>query len=255
LIFSVVAPIHNEEKNLLYSLPSLFKLAPDEVVFILDNCTDRSKQLIEAYTKKIQYKGNLKLIEVREIPSGWRYRVAYLFRLGYIAARNDAILTMAGDVILDPSIKNIVDGFGKDNIKIISFGSKPYPLDTTYFLRRIISKILPRTAFTGLFLFSKSAWLETESDEDAKRILKAQDTLTFKSIRRKYDSRFIWTNTLHLRSRFNESNYYYKRGQVAYQVSKRGTLFVFLSSIVYMRPHMFVGYMQAKRIKLKRVSA
>jgi glycosyltransferase involved in cell wall biosynthesis len=255
LNFSVVAPIHNEEKNLLYSLPSLFRLDPDEVVFILDNCTDRSKQLIEAYVEKIRYRGSIKLIEVREIPPDWKYRVAYLFRLGYREARNDAILTMAGDVILDPSMRNIIEGFGRGDVKIISFGSKPYPLDTTYFLRRIISRVLPRTAFAGLFLFSRSAWLETELEEDAKRILKAQDTLTFKSIKRKYASRYIWTNSLHLRSRFNESKYYYTRGQVSYQVSRRGTLFMFLSSIVYMHPHMFVGYMHAKRMRIKQVAA
>ena len=255
LIFSVVVPIHNEERNLLYSLPSLFNLDPDEVVFILDNCTDRSKQLIEAYAQKIRYLGSLKLIEVREIPPDWRYRVAYLFRLGYMAARNDAILTMAGDIILDPSMKNIIEGFGRDDVKTISFGLKPYPLDTTYFLRRIISRILPRTAFQGIFLFSRSAWLETEVEEDAKQILKAQDTLTFNSIKRKYASRYTRTNTLHLRSRFNDSKYYYTRGQVSYQVSRRSTLFMFISSIVYMRPQMFVGYIHAKRMRIKQVAA
>jgi glycosyltransferase involved in cell wall biosynthesis len=53
--FSIVLPIHNEEENLRYTLKSLFDLLPDEVIAVLDNCTDHSKQMLEAYTRKINY--------------------------------------------------------------------------------------------------------------------------------------------------------------------------------------------------------
>jgi glycosyltransferase involved in cell wall biosynthesis len=254
LKFSVVMPIHNEEHNLLFSLSSLFRLDPDEVVFVMDNCIDRSRQLIEAYAKEIDYKGNLKFLEVRDIPKDWNYRVAYLFRLGYRASRNDVILTTAADIVLDQKIRNYIDKFGKNNVKIVSFGLKPYPLDRVYFARKIISLILPRSTFSGVFLFSRDAWLENEKEEDAKKVFRAQDTLMFRSIRRKYPARHYWTKSLHLRSRTGESNYYYTRGLVSYQVTKRSSLFVFISSIVYLHPKMFVGYQHAKHMKIKRVS-
>ena len=253
LKFSVVMPIHNEERNLHFSLPNLFRLGPDEVVFVLDNCIDRSRLLIESYAREINYSGNLKFLEVRDIPKDWNYRVAYLFRLGYRASRNDAILTTAADIVLDQDVRKHIAKFGRDNVKIVSFGLKPYPLDRVYYARKIISLILPRSTF-GVFLFSRNAWLENENEEDAKKVVRAQDTLMFRSIRRKYPARHYWTKSLHLRPRTSESSYYYMRGQVSYQVTKRGSLFVFVSSIVYLHPMMFVGYQHAKQLKVKRVS-
>ncbi|MCX6649385.1 MAG: glycosyltransferase family 2 protein [Candidatus Bathyarchaeota archaeon] len=247
-------PIHNEERNLHFSLPSLFRLEPDEVVFVMDNCTDRSRQLIEYYARKIDYRGHLKFLEVRDIPKDWNYRVAYLFRQGYRASRNDAILTTAADIVLDQDIRKYIEQFGGDNVKIVSFGLKPYPLDRVYFARKIISLILPRSTFSGVFIFSRKAWLENENEEDAKKVFRAQDTLMFRSIRRRYPARHYWTKSLHLRSRTSESGYYYSRGQVSYQVTKRSPLFVFISSIVYLHPKMFVGYRHAKRMNVKRVS-
>jgi glycosyltransferase involved in cell wall biosynthesis len=246
-------PIHNEEDNLRYTLKSLFDLQPDEVIAVLDNCTDHSKQMLEAYTRKTDYNGRLQLLEIKEIPKDWNYRVAYLFRHGYQAARNDTILTTAADIVLDQNIKRHILEFGRDDVKIMSFGLIPYPLDWIYFARKLISLILPRSTFSGVFLFSKKAWLETEREEDAKRVLRAQDTLMFRSIRRVYRARHVWTRSLHLRSRSNDSNFYYVRGMVSYQVTHRSDLFVFLSSIVYLHPKMFVGYRHAKRMKIKQV--
>jgi glycosyltransferase involved in cell wall biosynthesis len=254
LKFSVVMPIHNEERNLRFSLPSLFGLGPDEVIFVMDNCTDGSMQLIEHYVKEINFNGNIKFLRVQSIPKDWNYRVTYLFRLGYRASRNDAILTTAADIIMDQDVRKYIEQFGKNNVKIVSFGLKPYPLDRVYFARKLVSVILPRSTFSGVFLFSRKAWLENENEEDAKKVYRAQDTLMFRSIRRRYPARHYWTKSLHLRSRTNESNYYYSRGQVSYQVTKRSSLFVFLSSIVYLHPKMFVGYRHAKQMKIKRVS-
>jgi glycosyltransferase involved in cell wall biosynthesis len=53
LKFSVIMPIHNEEHNLHFSLPSLFRINPDEVVFVMDNCIDGSRELIEAYAREL----------------------------------------------------------------------------------------------------------------------------------------------------------------------------------------------------------
>ncbi|OGD55672.1 hypothetical protein A3K78_07575 [Candidatus Bathyarchaeota archaeon RBG_13_52_12] len=251
--FSIVLPIHNEEENLRYTLKSIFDLQPDEVIAVLDNCTDHSKQMLEAYTRQINFRGRLQLLEVKEIPKEWNYRVAYLFRHGYHVARNDAILTTAADIVLDQNVKRHIREFGRDDVKIISFGLIPYPLDRIYFARKLISLILPRSTFSGVFLFSKKAWLETEREEDAQRVLRAQDTLMFRSIRRVYRARHVWTHSLHLRSRSNESKFYYSRGMVSYQVTHRSDLFVFLSSMVYLHPKMFAGYRHAKRMKIRQV--
>ena len=183
--FSVVMPIHNEEKNLAFSLPSVFKLGPDEVILIFDRCTDRSHEVATKLAEKFDYDARTRFIELNEPSPKWNYRVAFLFRYGYENTKNENILATAADVVFDSRVKHFFDLIGNDNIKLISFGLKHYPLNFQYFVRRLICVFFPQRAFSGVFLFSKSAWLETEDEGSAKRIFKAQDTHLRLSIQKK----------------------------------------------------------------------
>lgn len=243
--FSVVMPVHNEEDNLLYSLPVLFAIEPDEVIIVLDRCTDRSRDVIEASSAKLRYKGRVRLIEVREDFPDWRYRVARLFRLGFREARNGTILTMAADIILDKRIKSYVPLIQSSDIKLISFGLKYYPVDMIFFVKRLVTLVFPSRGFSGVFLFSKKAWLDTEDEEKVKRISKAQDTFLSDSIKTKYSTKHVWLNVVHLRARRDVKDQYL-RGVAAYQMSRKSLLSVFISSIIYLRPMMLMGYMHAR---------
>jgi glycosyltransferase involved in cell wall biosynthesis len=243
--FSIVMPVHNEQESLLYILPALFANEPDQVIVILDRCTDRSREVIEAVSRKLSYKGNLMLIEVSEDFPDWRYRVARLFRLGFAEARNDTILTMAADIVLDKKIEDYVPLIQSSGNKLISFGLKYYPVDMIFFVKRLVTLIFPGRGFSGVFLFSKKAWMETEDEKKVKQIVKAQDTFLSDSIKTRYSTRHVWLNVVHLRARRDRKDQYL-RGVTAYQISGKSLPSVFISSVIYLRPLMLMGYIHAR---------
>lgn len=66
---------------------------------------------------------------MNEPSSDWNFRVAFLFRYGYKIANNERIFTTAEDVVFDSQINRYFDLLGKDNIKLVSFGLRYYPLN------------------------------------------------------------------------------------------------------------------------------
>jgi glycosyltransferase involved in cell wall biosynthesis len=251
--FSIVMPVHNEQDNLLYSLPTLFATEPDEIIIILDRCDDKSKEIIEAASGKLGYKGALRLIEVSENFPDYNYRVARLFRLGFTEARNDTILTMAADIVLDKRIAEYVPYIQSSKTKLISFGLKYYPIDLTYFVKKLITFIFPRRGFSGVFLFSKKAWIETEDEDKVKRIAKAQDTFLSNAIKTRYLTRHVWLNVVHLRVR-KDAKDQYLRGVMAYRISGKSLPAVFVSSVIYLSPMMLKGYINAAELSSKNRS-
>jgi hypothetical protein len=237
-------PVHNEQDNLLFSLPGIFALGPDEVVVVLDRCSDESRKVIEVAAERLGYAGNLKLIEVSGDFPDWRYRVARLFRMGFKAARNDTILTMAADIIPDKKIVDYVPTIESSDVKLVSFGLKYYPVSMVYFVKRLVTLVFPARGFSGVFLFSKRAWMETEDAEKVKRIAKAQDTFLARSIAGKYSTKHVWLNVLHLRVR-RDAKDQYMRGVTAYQITRKSLPAVFASSIIYLSPMMLKGYIDA----------
>ena len=243
--FSVVMPVHNEEDNLLYCLSSLFSLEPEQIIIILDRCSDRSRDLIEASSRRLGYKGELTLVDVGEDFPNWKYRVARLFRMGFELAKNDSILTMAADIVLDPRVSDYVSTVQGSDVKLVSFGLKYYPVDLTYFVKRIVTLVFPARGFSGVFLFSKRAWMETEDEEAVKRIPKAQDTFLSNSIKKRYTTKHVWLNIVHLRHR-KDAKDQYLRGVAVARISSKSLPAVFISSILYLSPFMLKGYLNER---------
>ena len=80
---SVVIPVHNEERYLRYSLPSLKCLDVDEFVFVLDRCTDHSFDLIIRAMKRATI-----IIKKKK---RWRNGCAEAFQMGFDEAKGDVI--------------------------------------------------------------------------------------------------------------------------------------------------------------------
>ncbi len=238
-------PVHNEHDNLRYSLSALFSADPDEIIFVLDRCQDGSKEMIKAAVERLGFKGKVKLIEVSEDFPDWHFRVARLFRLGFKEATNDAILTMAADIIIDKRVREYVNAIELSEIKLVSFGLKYYPVDLTYFVKRLVTFVFPRRGFSGVFLFSKRAWMETEDPARVKKILKAQDTFLSKAIKTRYSTRHVWLEVIHLRVR-RDAKDQYLRGATAYQITHKSLPSAFISSVIYLSPMMLKGYLNAR---------
>jgi len=244
--FSVITPIHNEAEYLPYSLPSIYHLDPDEVILIFDRCTDDSKKVSEEIAREMGFAHRTEFINMNDPSPGWTFRKAFIRRYGYKLARNDVILNVDADMYLDSSIKEHIESVGKNTIGIVSFGYLDRPYSIRSFIKRIITSLFPFKGFSGLFAFSKRAWLNTESEESAKKIILSEDSHLCINIMRNYERRFFNTRTLHLRPNENTRRHF-MRG-IAYwtTVRERSTLRMFLHSILMIRPAVLSGYLYAK---------
>lgn len=92
---SGVIPVHNEEEYLRYSLPPLKIIPFDEVVFVLDRCTDNSEQIIRNLGPR-----NSRI--VKKWKQRWTYSFAETFQTGFDEARNDLVIALGADLIFTP---------------------------------------------------------------------------------------------------------------------------------------------------------
>jgi len=244
--FSVITPIHNEAEYLPYSLPSIYRLNPDEVILIFDRCTDCSRRVSEKIAREMGFTHRTEFVEMNGPSHGWAFRKAFIRRYGYKLARNDLILNVDADMYLDPSIQEHIQNVGKDGVGIVSFGYLDKPYSIRSFIKRIITSLFPFKGFSGLFAFSKRAWLNTESEESARRIILSEDSHLCINIMRGYSRRFFNTRTLHMRPNENTRRHF-MRG-IAYwtTVRERSTLRMLLHSILMIRPAVLSGYLYAK---------
>lgn len=250
--FSVVMPIHNEEKFLPFTLPSVFKLGPDEVILIFDRCTDGSLTLSYKIAKHANYESKTKLVEVTEPSSEWKFRLAFLRTYGFEMTRNDIILNTDADIVLDNKIREYLRLVGKNGIGLISFGRKEYPFTFQGFMSRLIATVIPEIGFTGTYAFSKKARKKTMDEKSIKKIYSAEDTYLYVLMSKKYKTKFIKTNNTHLRPREDPKNHF-RKGVARWQVKHDPLWKVFLHSLIYLRPMVFVGYVRARLTKVSKV--
>lgn len=242
--FSVVMPIHNEEEFLPYSLPSIFHIKPDEVILIFDRCTDSSIEIAKKITEKLGYLKKTKIIELNDPSPEWKFRVAFLRRYGFKMAKNDAILNIDADTLLDKKIIEYLPLIGKNEIALISFGRTVYPLTFANFITKLVSTI-PKIRFSGTYAFSKKAWLKTENQDAVKKIVRSEDTHLHLSISKKYKAIFVKTKTIHLRPE-EKGNRDYIRGVTRWTVKHDSILMTMVLSLIYLRPLLLVGYLHAR---------
>lgn len=245
---SVVMPIHNEEKFLPFSLPSVFRLSPDDVVLIFDRCIDRSLAVSHKITKHFKYDSKTRFIEINEPSPEWRFRVAFLRTYGYNLAKNNIILNTDADIILDEKIREYIKLIGKNNVGLISFGRKEYPFTFQNFIARLIATFIPKIAFAGTYAFSKEIWQEIMDKEKMKKILSAEDTYVYMTISEKYKTKFIKTNNIHLRPK-ESSQRHFTKGITLWEVKHDPLWKVILHSVIYLHPMVLVGYLYAKSSK------
>jgi hypothetical protein len=248
--FSIVCPIRDEVDIVPITLPSFYSLNPSEVILCLDKpAPQKLVDVIGKVTDLLGVSGITKIIEV-EHDKEYNWQQAYIRRSGFLKASNDIILTSDIDLVLDPRIKNYL-GLIKDDVGLVSFNKVAYPITIRSAIGNAIQKIWRHESFTGLYAFSRKAWLETEDIEHLKhQITRAEDTHLDYYLTKKYKSRFIGNlENLCLRPKEGKQ-YQYMQGVNRWLIRKQSLVRMILTSILYFRPYAFVGYMHAKHYDL-----
>ena len=116
--FTLIAPMHNEEKYIPSWINNTKRLNPDEVIIALDRCTDKTEKLLRPFGYKI--------VKYDDTPNGYRMRAAGLRRDLYKLASNDVIVNSSADLLLDPKISEHVKQIGRYGLISFSYWDYPY---------------------------------------------------------------------------------------------------------------------------------
>ncbi len=247
--FSVILPVHNDAKLLPYSLPSVFALNPDEIVCLLDRCTDNSGKVAERLANKFCFNG-LRLIEVNEESLEWKTRLGYLRFLGQNLASNDLVLWTGSDLVLDSNRMNETFSLlGKNEVGLVTFMHRDYPTKWANMIKRFYIKLgikgLGKHKFMGGILFyNRQLAGEVESVESLKNTLHSCDTHLRMAINSKYRSLCVLAAIFHLRPRGWERDVL--RGRLYWSIARRGWFTTFLASLGMLQPLVIKGYIHER---------
>ena len=245
---SCVIPVHNEEQYLRYSLPSFrqIKNKVEEFIFVLDNCTDRSEELICKTLPNAQV--------IHKTGHKWRFYAAEAFQLGFNHACGDVILACGADLIIDPTIPDIIRRvFADQKVGTVCFRYLNFDLfslkmrihghyENLY--KTFIQKFRREARHTGFYAFRKSMMKQigglhdvpSEYDEFCRRAEKNGWKIIYVPN----------TRTLHLRPGLSPQKQYIQGTARAYLPNYNLTKTLF-HSIIHLKPHLLVGYLHAKR--------
>lgn len=242
---TVVIPIHNEMAHLPKSLPSVYNLGVDEVIWGLDRCTDESEAFINLMAPAWPKTRTLIRTFTAEEGQGWRERLAYLFRTLVDMARNDTILTSGGDIWLDPIINYHLESFPGSGHGLMSFDYLDHPINYQTVARRVIVGLGLAHPTSGIMVFSRAKVRETEDREDLRVNSTAEDTHLRMAIESKYSTIHLLTDSLHFRHSENVHDHL-QRGQGQWRVQRKSLASCVAHSLVMLRPLVLVGYIQAR---------
>jgi hypothetical protein len=248
--FSIVCPIRDEVDLIPITLPSFYSTNPSEVVLCLDKpAPQKVVDVIEKVTDLLGVTRITKIIEV-EHDKEYNWQQAHIRRTGFLKASNDIILTSDIDLVLDPRINNYLSLI-KNDVGLVSFNKVAYPPTIRSAIGNAVQQFWKHESFTGLYAFSRKAWLETEDIEHLKhQITRAEDTHLDYYLTKKYKSRFIG-NLKNLCLRPKEGRQYqYMQGVNRWLIRRQSLVRMILTSIIYFRPYAIVGYMHAKHYDL-----
>lgn len=250
--FSIVCPIKDEVELIPKTLPSYYNLDPTEVILCVDKPAPQNVvKTIMKVARAFQAVEKTRIIEVKRNPE-YKFHQAYVRRNGFLQAKNDKILTADIDIIIDEKITKYFSLIN-EKIKLISFAKTSFPPNFRYIIAKLIHKVYrlikrqTYQSFTGLYFFSKEAWIETEDTESLKKIPRGEDTHLHQYLRKNYNTVFIDdVNNICLRPK-ETPKYHYLIGVIKFRVRKDSLYKVLLHSILYCRPHVLVGYLEAKK--------
>ncbi len=119
--FSIVVPVHNEEKLLPFFLKSVCSqnLLPEEMILIDDNSNDRTKKIMTDYQEKNDFIKVFSHKSSDEHMPGPKVINAFLFGYSKLTKSYDFILKLDADLILPPKyFQTVRDVFSNPNIGI-----------------------------------------------------------------------------------------------------------------------------------------
>lgn len=240
MMFSLVIPVHDEANMLLLTLTTIHKLNSNEVIFVLDRCTDSTEKILKDYWKNDDL-GEVKLVLLRvERKSTWKIHLNFLYDIGIKEADSKIVLLSQADILHDYGMinRNIQDA----SYGMVSFAVSEHPHISPW--NHFITRVLQRGGakigierFSGVIAISK--------EEYSKKPLKPNDFFGFDLQLQQNFSNYKFQPTRNLNLRPWVRSKLWMAGYDKYCVGKplwKPLLF----SILRLTPEVFAGYAYAK---------
>jgi len=244
---TVCLPIHNEEGFLPYSLPSLLASPIDELIILLDRCTDRSEEIV----KSVRYPFNTTILI--KSTQRWHCPTAEVFEILFSEATGNIIYTMAADIIADPQMFNPDHFIDADIVSFFYYNYDPhrYRLHQHYlnFMKRYIniSRLWKGELGwrSGLFAMKREVW----ENVHFRDVPSEYDDIMERALRKGYKYKFVKsTRNLHLRAGLSKSRQYLQ-GMSRAQRNVH-PLMVLGHSLICFKPYVWAAYLLEKRYRL-----
>lgn len=182
--FSLVLPVSEKDIPLIpKTMPSWFSLDADDFVMCVDKpISNRLSNVITKASRVCNSESQTRIVEV-ERSSEWRFHQAHVRREGFHKARQDRILTGDIDLVVNKNVYKALNLVGKNNVGLVSLTKFHYPNSVTdywregvlFFLRNVVhgslDAVMATSTFTGLYALFKPYWLDSESEEEIKRLV------------------------------------------------------------------------------------
>jgi hypothetical protein len=186
--FSVVVPIRNEVSLIPKTLPSYIALCPDELIICLDRPAPED---VLTSVKKVldgcHFNNKTKILEIDSF--GWRFKMAKVRRVGFLATSYDRIFTGDIDCVVNENCHKAIGAIGENNIAMASVTKFHLPKKLIDIYRLIgygiikvyihrIAKKFGASSFSGQYALYKPYWLDVPEElEDAKKMFSVKQKM------------------------------------------------------------------------------
>ncbi len=170
--FSIVVPISEGDAYLLpRSLPSWLSLGATDVVLCVDSPV--GQKLLEAIRSGSNDDPRVRIIEVPENKE-WLFRQALIRRTGFKAAKHDRVLSGDIDIVVNRNCLKAIELVGEGNVGLVSLSKRRGAGTFGELVRNASKKAIKitkrRAFFTGLYALYRPYWLDSEKEEEVRRI-------------------------------------------------------------------------------------
>jgi len=263
--FSVVMPVRSEYALLRDTLRACYRICPDEVLLCFDEPPHAAT--LEEARRLIRREGWEESTRIITVPRNLEYRChqAWVRREGFRKAKNDRILTVDADIVINKNVGRALSLVGADNVGMIScltLHSFRGLLGPWRIMAHTIANHLCPPGLTGLYALWRPYWLDSEDDgikeiEDPHSesaiggmVLVGEDTYLYTCMIRKHSCmRLPVIGGRCLRDDCNDNNHVqFELGRYYFE-EKVAANRVLLRSVVFARPRMISGYIYQRILK------
>jgi len=247
--FSVVIPVHNEAKILTFTLSSIKKLKPKEVIFVLDRCTDSTEKILKGFWKRCRLSRiTLVLLNVQK-KSNWVTHLNFLYDLGIKKAKSQVVLLSQADILHDYRRINKNIKYGLQGIVSFAVLEHPHIAPWNHFITKmlqIIGPVFGVRPFSGVIAFRKEHYVTCPLTPNDSLNFDTQMQVNFE--KKNYSYTYVPSKNLNLRptlvSRAGRDKLW-NVGLDRYRL-KKSFWKVLVFSLIRLTPEVIAGYLYAR---------